>query len=123
MNTSIEERMSKIDKTIWNKLHASIKPHLNRIEREKDKLKSSIQKTTEIIDGLKAEISDYQKMITEIEDKYREPESIEESVEESSPDNVSEDSQESFEINTEISMSPENLIDGSNNFLREEYSE
>ena len=116
MSTSIEEKMSKIDRTIWNKLHASIKPHLNRIEREKDKLKNIIQKTTEIIDGLKEEISDYQKMISEIEAKYEEPES----VEETSSDSISE---ESYEICSEISMKAESVIDGSNDFLREEYSE
>lgn len=116
MSTSIEEKMSKIDRTIWNKLHASIKPHLNRIEREKDKLKNIIQKTTETVEELKTEISDYQKMITEIEAKYEEPES----VEETSSDNITE---VPFEINTEISMNAESLVDNNTYLLKEEYSE
>lgn len=116
MSTSIEEKMSKIDRTIWNKLHASIKPHLNRIEREKNKLKNTIQKTTEIIDGLKEEISDYQKMISEIEAKYEEPES----GGEISSDSISE---ESYEIGSEISVSAESLVDNNTYLLKEEYSE
>lgn len=108
---NIMEKMSNIDKTVWTRLSTAITPHLNKIQREEDKLKKQILTANEKIATWKEEISDYKKMMKEIEDKYRnelvtetetqggiqgEPQ---ESIEES------EDSREEISNDTEINES------------------
>lgn len=110
---NIMEKMSNIDKTVWTRLSTAITPHLNKIQREEDKLKKQILTANEKIATWKEEISDYKKMMKEIEDKYRNELVTETETQEETQESIeeSEDSREEISNDTEINESE--VIEGS----------
>lgn len=104
---NIMEKMSNIDKTVWTRLSTAITPHLNKIQREEDKLKKQILTANEKIATWKEEISDYKKMMKEIEDKYRNELVTETEIQEETQESIeeSEDSREEISNDTETNES------------------